>query len=268
MKTLTTSTVRSIGAVPAVACLLLAAVVTTSAWATDDELPSGAQVLDTFVEATGGKAAHDKIRSRVSRGTMTVVGAGLEGDVTSFWSGGQTYFSWESAMGKIENGVCDGVAWEVSPMTGARIKEGAEHLTALRMATLDHIQNWRDYYGEAKCVGIEMVDGRSCYKVILSAEGEPDFTNYYDRETGLHVKLESEVTTAQGDGSIVFLIDDYREVDGVLIPHETTLTLNKVQTMLFKTVSNEHNVEISDETFALPEIVRSKLEPRRAEHTN
>ncbi len=48
----------------------------------DEPLPPKAEeVLDQYVEATGGKAAYEKIKNRVSKGTMEVTGAGLKGDI-------------------------------------------------------------------------------------------------------------------------------------------------------------------------------------------
>ncbi len=40
----------------------------------DDPLPKADDVLDQFVEATGGKAAYEKIKNRVSKGTMEISG--------------------------------------------------------------------------------------------------------------------------------------------------------------------------------------------------
>lgn len=250
------------------ATVLVAAVsAAPPAWGGD--LPSAAQVIDAFVDATGGREAHQKIGSRVTHGSMSVVGMGIEGEATAFMAGGDSYFAWEAAaIGKVENGVHEGVAWEINPMSGARIKEGSERSAALRMAALDHHANWRRYYTEAECTGIEPVNERTCYKVVVTPKGENPMTHYYDTETALLVVSEVEMESAQGPVNVRIEIGDYREVDGVLVPFEAKHTYNDgLQTMLFKTVSVEHNADIPESRFEIPEVIRAKLEERHSEKT-
>ena len=44
--------------------------------------PTAEQILDRYVEVTGGKAAYDKLHNRVSQGTMEIAGLGITGKFT------------------------------------------------------------------------------------------------------------------------------------------------------------------------------------------
>ncbi len=252
----------------ALALALLACGMVAPGAAADSALPDGAKILDAYAEASGGIAAHRKIRSRVMHGTMSVVGMDLSGEVTVSHADGNMYFVWEApAFGKVENGVHEDVAWEITPMTGARVKEGAERRSALRVAALDHTSNWRKYYAVAECVGVETIEGRSCFKVRVDVKGESPSTHWYDTKTGLLTQIQAQHEGAHGTMNLRIVLDDYREVDGVRVPFKTTHTLNDQQTMVLEIASVKHNVEIPAERFALPEVIVSKLEPRRTQNT-
>src|SRR5687767_1631044 len=40
----------------------------------DKDLPKAAEILEKYVKATGGKAAYEKVKSRIMKGTMSVAG--------------------------------------------------------------------------------------------------------------------------------------------------------------------------------------------------
>ena len=42
-----------------------------------EDLPKGEDVLKQYVEATGGKAAYEKVKNRVMKGTLEIPGAGI-----------------------------------------------------------------------------------------------------------------------------------------------------------------------------------------------
>lgn len=45
------------------------------------DLPKAETVLDQYVEATGGKAAYEKIKNRTASGTIEIAGAGIKGTI-------------------------------------------------------------------------------------------------------------------------------------------------------------------------------------------
>src|SRR6476659_1832212 len=91
--------------------------------AADEELPKADTLLDRYVEVTGGKAAYEKRRSEVVTLEMEFVGRGIKGTVTRYSDvSNNTYSSGQiEGVGKLEEGVYKGQAWENTAMMGPRL---------------------------------------------------------------------------------------------------------------------------------------------------
>jgi len=226
--------------------------------AADEPLPKAETILEKYVQATGGKPAYDKIRTEVSTGTVEFVGKGVKGTMNAWRAeGNKSYVVLDiEGVGKVEEGTNGEVAWEKSALQGARIKDGEEKAVALREADVNSLNHWRDYYLKVETAGVETVADQLCYKVVLTPrEGKPE-TRYFDKKTGLLVKTSQVVKSPLGEIPMEGFISDYKDVDGVLVPHkmqqkavgqEIQITLSTVQ----------WNREIPKNRFDLPEDVKA-----------
>jgi len=92
------------------------------------------------------------------------------------------------------------------------------------------------------------LDGRKAYKLIYSAPGDLSAEYFYDLETGLRIKNNVEVET--GGQKIVQTINfsDYKDVDGLLMPHKMTTNAAGMDIpMNLKSI--KLNVDIPDSDF-------------------
>ena len=236
---------------------------TNPARADEAELPTGEAIIKQYIEATGGKAARKSIHNRVTKGRFEIVGMGIEAPVTTYAAApDKSYFLMESpSMGKYESGFDGEVAWEINTMQGARIKKGEERALAVREGTFYAELHWRELYEKAECVGVESVNDRPCYKVVMTPkEGKPE-TRYYDKETHLLVKLTMTAPTPMGDIPVEATPGDYKEVDGILIPHRAE-SMVFGQKRILVSESIEHNVEMPADRFELPEGVKVLLKKK------
>ena len=65
--------------------LFLTALACSAGWAAPDEpLPKAEEILDKFVEVTGGKAAYENVRNEKWTGSFEFVGKGIKGTITSY----------------------------------------------------------------------------------------------------------------------------------------------------------------------------------------
>lgn len=234
---------------------------------TKEKLPKGASVVDQFIKATGSPEAHAKIKNRVSVGTLEIVGAGIKAKMSQYAAQPdlvRIIIESETA-GKMEQGVVDGVAWGLTVMTGPQIKEGDQRFLKIRESDFDGTVNWREHYKEAKCEGIETIDGKECYKVVLTPSEGPPVTNYYDRNTHLEVKSEISINSPMGRMAIESYPSDYKTVDGVVIAHKIRQVLGGMQEMLVVIDSIEHNAEIPPSRFEAPQEIRDLIEKRKAD---
>ena len=58
--------------------------VVRQSWAQEDKLPKAEEVLDRAIEGLGGKAALEKIRNRVSKGSFEMPAQGTKAAIVSY----------------------------------------------------------------------------------------------------------------------------------------------------------------------------------------
>jgi len=233
------------------------------AMATADELPKAETILDKFVEVTGGKAAYAKIHSEIATGTMTLGAMGITGKLTAYQAepNKQLLEINIEGIGKIMEGTNGEVAWGLSAMQGPRIKEGEEKDKSLESARLNAEAQWRELYKTVETAGVEQVDGKDCYKVILTPKTGSPVTKWYDKESNLLVKNAATVKTAMGEISSESIISDYRKEGDILVPHKT-VSKAMGQEFTISIDSVKHNPEIPKEKFDLPEEIQALLKKK------
>ena len=226
--------------------------------AEEAKLPGGELILDKYVEATGGIEAYEKIHNRVTTATLELAQAGIKAKMTIYHAKPNKVYTQAEVdtLGKIESGTNGDVAWELSMMTGPKIKEGQEKADALREAIFNKFAYWRKVYQKAECVGIESIDGRQCYKVVMTPKTGRPQTFYFDQESSLLVKVESILQHQMGTIPIEVFQGDYKEVDGILLPHKAKARIMG-QDRIITTESIEHNVEMPEDLFKLPEEIQA-----------
>ena len=213
-----------------------------------------AAILDKFVEVTGGKEAYGKLQNRVTKGTYELVGMDIVGNTLVYQARpSKRYYRFEAdAFGTLEHGTDGDVVWEKNKRE-LRMKDGEDRLAALHEAFFDSVADWRKLYKKAECVGIADVDGKPCYKVVLTpAEVKQPRTHYFDKQSNLLVKTETQVDDSRGEFLMETYPSEYKPVDGILIPFRSRVTVADSQ-RLSVTDSVEHNVNIPDNQFKMPE---------------
>jgi len=237
------------------------------AWAQDEKLPSGEKIMEKTIEGRGGREAFEKLKTRILKGTIEVVGGGgpREGSMTRYEAApNKRYTLVELAPdAKTELGTDGDVCWELSSSQGPRIVEGQEKAQREREGTFNALLYWRELYEKVECVGKEQVDDRPCYKVVLTPKvGNPE-TVYFSSKNGFPIKSEMVRKTAQGDLQIQERLEDYREVDGVQLPFRIIRQVtsmgqlqNMTQTITYTWKSIEHNVDLPADRFDLPQDVK------------
>lgn len=223
-----------------------------------DTLPKAETILDKTVEAEGGKAAYDKLHSLVVTGTMEVKGIGIKGTMTAYHAAPDKMLVEVNieGIGMIRDGSDGKIAWEVSAIQGPRLKEGDEKTVALREGDFNSSVHWRDHFKQVVTEGIVKVDGKDCYKIVMTPnEGSPE-TQYVDKETNLPIKTEMTLKGPMGEIPVEASIGDYRKEGDLLMPHKTIQrAAGQEITILFDTV--KFNVDIPKEKFDMPEEIQA-----------
>jgi outer membrane lipoprotein-sorting protein len=228
-------------------------------------LPAGGSLLDKYIEATGGRAVHQKVKTMIETATMEMASAGLKFQVTTYHAApNKSYMVMEiPGVGKMEEGTDGDIVWSLSAMQGPRIKQGEERSFALLSAAYDSDLNWKGYYKSAETTGVEDVEGEPCYKVDLTSNEGLKQTRYYSTKSGLMRKTAMTMKTEMGDIPTETIVSDYRDESGLLVPHKVVTKLMSQQ-MVMNIERVELNPEIDASRFAPPAEIKALLEKSKA----
>ena len=212
--------------------------------------PTADQVLERYVEATGGRAAWQKLTSRITTGTIDAPSLNLSGKIEIREKAPDRVLAVITMAGASFRQGFDGrVGWTDDPEHGLREQSGSELAEARRDADFYHGLDMHRLYGKLTVIGTESIGGRRAYVVeaALPEGGTPD-RFYFDSQTGLRLRVMSRRHDAEGIMEQRVDYGEYRQVDGVKLPFvihettgETTLTI-KINEVL-------HNVALDDSQF-------------------
>lgn len=191
-------------------------------------------LFEGYLASTGGLEASLAIQNLRIEATTTIPAQGLSMGMV-IWEERPDRSRMEvrvPMLGVSTSGYADGVAWEVSPMTGARIKEGKEAEEARRSGRIDLFERWREEYPERAVKGIVDFASVSCFQVdVVTSLGKPE-TMYFSRADGRLMGTEAVVTMDMGEVKVVNEVLEYQDVDGVAM---ATLTRQTMGAMVMET---------------------------------
>jgi hypothetical protein len=133
-------------------------------------------------------------------------------------------------------------AREMSPEESAAAGLDAEFYLPLRL---------KEIYPQLRRDRPEEVDGKMCDVLMGSAPEKPMVRLYFDRESGLLVRMVRYATTPMGRMPTQIDYADYRNADGVKIPYRWTLARPNGR-FTIQLAEVQSNVPIDDAKFAKP----------------
>jgi carboxyl-terminal processing protease len=195
------------------------------------------RILEKYVEAVGGRAAFEKISSRVSKGTF-------EGSFAGVKVSGTAEFLEKApdktatlitlpGMGVIRRAIVGAYGYEQIPLFGFREFSEFE-VNETRLGTDFHWPlNIKRLYARLTYKGKERVGEFETHIVEAASASGLTTMLYFDTTSGLLVKRDATN------------FEDYREIDGLRLPH----TIREANTLI-KLTEVRHNVTIEDARFA------------------
>ena len=95
------------------------------------------------------------------------------------------------------------------------------------------------------------IDGRDTYLVVGRSEGQPPLRLYFDKESGLLLRLTRYAETPLGRIPTQIDYTDYRDANGVKVPFRWTLSRPGNQ-FTIQVDQLQQNVPVDDAKFAAP----------------
>lgn len=218
-----------------------------------ESLPTADHILAAYVDALGGKAAIEKITSRLTKGTFEIPAMGAAGDFENYAkTPNKTILTFTlPGFGIFQQGFDGTVAWAQDPTSGLRELTGVE-LAAVKLdADFYREIRRKELYPTLKVRGKEKIGDRTAYVIEATpAEGATE-TWYFDTETGLLLRTNVERETPQGKIPTEISYEDYKDVGGVKMPM-TIRQSTPIFTLTIRVTEVKLNIEIDDAKFKKP----------------
>lgn len=223
-----------------------------AATAAAEALPTAAQVVDRYLQAIGGRAAAERLKTRVMKGTF----AGADGKPAPFELQLQTP---DKAMviitnpqGTLTQAMVGDKGWIKSPREQRELR-GPE-LARFRsvVQTFDVVQV-REAMPGMKVIGRERLGEREAYVLLWPVDERRTQHLYFDTQTGLLLRAITYMNTALAPIPSQVDFEDYREVEGVRLPftvRQSSVDARNDSTRKFTEI--RANVPLNEAQFAPP----------------
>jgi photosynthetic reaction center cytochrome c subunit len=213
-------------------------------------LPPPDQTIEKYVQAVGGADAFQKITSRVEKGTLS--GFGPEGVPVDVYAKAPDM---RAAVTHTPRGdsvtAFDGRVGWLTGFGRPRQMNGGD----LEVMKLD-----ADFYFPIRLKQIfaqfrprpsEKIDGKEANLIFGLRHGQPPVRLYFDKESGLLIRMVTYVQTPLGRIPAQTDYTDYRDADGVKIPFRWTVSRPGGR-FTIQVNDVQQNVTVDDSKFAMP----------------
>jgi photosynthetic reaction center cytochrome c subunit len=213
--------------------------------------PTADQLLEKFIQASGGAGAIDKITTRVMKGTIDFGGKSLPIDIYSrnpeqrisftHMPGGDSVTAFNGHEG-----------WMGSPGRPIREMHGSDLDAAAMDADLRLPTHLKSMFSNIRVKGSEKLGDRDAYVVVGERTAATPVILYFDKDSGLLLRLVRYGDTALGWLPTQIDYADYRETNGVKTPYRWTLARPSGR-FTIQVTELQQNVPVDDSKFVKPQ---------------
>jgi hypothetical protein len=117
----------------------------------------------------------------------------------------------------------------------------------------DDLWNWKEKGYKLILAGKKEMAGKQFYQLILTkADGDID-EMYIDSDSFLLTKVVKKTSINGSEAEFEVFYDDYRNIDGVMLPFKIEQRFNSQQGMLVNIKEIKFNIEVDDKIFDKPQ---------------
>ncbi|HEV7861013.1 MAG TPA: S41 family peptidase [Pyrinomonadaceae bacterium] len=198
--------------------------------------PTAEQIIEKYQQAVGRREALEKLSTRISKGQMegSFAGNHFSGTIEAIEKAPNKAVTLITipSLGVVRRGFTGTYGYEQIPLFGFRELKGVE-LEILKLSVEFYwTLNLKRLYPSMTLKGKETIEGSETYVVEMTPDYGLPSTFYFDVKTGLLKRQDS------------IYFEDYKEVDGVMIP----FTLRSPNTTV-KLTEVKHNIPVDDSQF-------------------
>jgi hypothetical protein len=219
------------------------------------------EIINKYIEASGGKAKMDAIKTR--KMSISVQAQGMEILITAYQMRPNFYRSETNLQGKTAIQTYNGTeGWSLDPFSGRETVEqiSADDLKSMKEQALfdgplvDYKANGYKVEKDAD----EDVDGAPAFHLKVTSPSN-DVTHYYfDKETFYLVKQKTKVKMQDGsENESEMYFSNFKEQNGIMMPFTLETRQNYMgqnYSQFLKVTAIEFNISIAPEFFGKPEV--------------
>jgi hypothetical protein len=221
--------------------------------------PNVDEILSKYIQAIGGKAALEKVTTRVMKGTLVLPPSGDTGSIVPGTieidmkaPNKRVVISNVPGNGIDQRGYNGTAGWYVDPDEGPKDLTGSDLDSMELDAEFYRELNLPKLYRTMTVEGKAKVGDSDAYVVDATLASGDVEKLYFDAQSGLLVRDDAPVEIPdEGKSTQISLIRDYRDVDGVKLPF--TISRDRTDgdsTIKFTEIKN--NVPLDDAKFNKP----------------
>jgi hypothetical protein len=229
---------------------------------TKEKLPTAQEVLDRYVEVTGGREALLRHKSMTMHGRGQDPSRNIEREGVFYTKDGKMLQRILLPRGMTNESGYDGVtAWDLGPDGKVVIHEGDEVKTVARDADMYYHLEVMKYFKSTEVIDVKDFNGRACYHLKGINNWGKVNEQFYDKENGLLVGYAFNTAWRGGDGDATETFEEYRYFGGVRIATKNTHREGG-ELSIFWITSVSYD-DVADDIFALPDAVKSALAAKK-----
>ena len=208
---------------------------------------TAASVVADYVEALGGAAKLKSVNSMYVAMKTNLMGQ--DATFETYQMAPNMFAMKINMMGMaVSEQKFDGTKGSISQMGNKQVITEGNELQALKdQAQMFEQANYASNGTALELKGIENVDGTNCYKIVATSASGTSSTEFYDVSSNLLIRSVKTQEMQGQTATITTDYKDYKEVDGVMIPHTSTISGAMPMPLVLEATTIELNkIENSD----------------------
>lgn len=215
------------------------------------------EVVKKMIKAQGGRDVLSKIKDSTFTGTMELVQMGISGSATMYQKEPNMMRMDAEVMGMMYTQAFDGeTAWMINPQTGSTEEmpeKAAEYMKREAMGN-DALLHPQKYGITFSYKGKEKIEEKEHLVLEQTFADGYKVTIYLDPETYLVYKTKAITLNQMGvEVEAETFLSDYKEVEGVMIPHTITTFQDGEEFMRITLTDVSFNSGLEDSLFKMSE---------------
>jgi zinc protease len=217
------------------------------------QIPAGLSandVINNYLEAIGGRENLSTVKDRT-----TIMHAKTSGQTLSIVieQKAPNKLKQNIRSGKMEQTILFDGKKGVMIVGDKKTELDDKKLEKLKLETAMNFLLDPEAYGVLlELAGIETIDSRLCYKILLITEEGTKWAQFYEIDSGLKIKEIKEMETTLGSFQQETFYSDYKEVDSLKFPFNIKQSFG-TQTVEMNVSSIKLNDGLDDSIFEIPE---------------